>query len=76
VGRGGGANLPMLFAICDANCDDTEFGRNFFMRKGVGWALRDAGRTHPGAVWDYVDSRRERLSGLSYREATRRLPPR
>lgn len=49
--------------------------RDFFARKAIGWMLREACKADPEAVADYVASRRERMAGLTLREATRRLPP-
>lgn len=49
--------------------------REFFLRKAVGWALRDASAVRPEWVRAYVDAHRDELSPLSLREATRRLPP-
>lgn len=69
VGRGEHTDLPVLFAICDATRDDADF----FMRKGIGWALREASKTYPEEVRAYVDARAGRLSGLSVREATKYL---
>ena len=52
----------------------------FFIRKALGWVLRDRSRHHPDDVVAFVRSHRGRLSGLTLREATRRLaghgPPR
>ena len=69
VGRRERTDLPLLFAVCDATLDD----RDFFMRKGLGWALREASKTYPEEVRDYVAARAGRLSGLSVREATKYL---
>ncbi len=69
VGRGEAVDLPLVFQVCLATMDD----RDFFMRKGIGWALRDAARTHPEEVRAFVDAHRERMSGLSVREATKHL---
>ncbi len=69
VGRGVRTDLSILFAACDANLGD----RDFFMRKGIGWGLRDAARTHPDEVRAYVAARADRLSPLSVREATKHL---
>jgi 3-methyladenine DNA glycosylase AlkD len=49
--------------------------RDFFMRKGIGWALRDAARSHPDEIRAFVAAHRERMSGLSLREATKHLGP-
>jgi 3-methyladenine DNA glycosylase AlkD len=60
-----------LLADCvEANVDD----QDFFLRKGIGWALREYGKTDPAWVRAFVAVHPE-LSALSRREATRRLPP-
>jgi len=46
---------------------------DFFIRKAIGWALRQYARTDPEAVRAFVDTHRAMLSGLSVREATRHL---
>jgi 3-methyladenine DNA glycosylase AlkD len=47
--------------------------RDFFVRKAIGWALREYARTDPDAVRSFVDDHRASLSPLSVREATRHL---
>jgi 3-methyladenine DNA glycosylase AlkD len=69
VGRREAVDLSLLFAACEANLRD----RDFFMRKGIGWGLRDAARTHPDAVRAFVAQHRAEMSGLSIREATKHL---
>lgn len=44
----------------------------FFLRKGIGWALREYSKTDPAWVIDFVHARPE-LSGLSRREALRHI---
>lgn len=46
---------------------------DFFIRKAIGWALRDYARWHPEFVRDFVAGHRDRLSGLTVREACRKL---
>ena len=46
---------------------------DFFIRKAIGWALRDYARWHPQAVRDFVAAMGRRLSPLSAREAIRRI---
>jgi 3-methyladenine DNA glycosylase AlkD len=58
-----------LFGYADRRAADTEF----FIRKALGWALRQYARTNPEAVRAYVASRSDRLSGLTKREAMKRL---
>jgi 3-methyladenine DNA glycosylase AlkD len=58
-----------LFAYADQRAADTEL----FIRKALGWALRQYARVDPEAVRAYVASRGDRLSGLTRREALKRL---
>ena len=46
---------------------------DFFVRKAIGWALRQYARTEPEAVAGYVARHQDRLSPLSVREATKHL---
>ena len=46
---------------------------DFFIRKAIGWALRQYARTDPAAVRAFVDLHRDRLAPLSVREATKHL---
>ena len=47
--------------------------REFFIRKAIGWALRQYARTNPVAVRHFLDTHQEKLSGLSLREASKHL---
>jgi 3-methyladenine DNA glycosylase AlkD len=58
-----------LFRFCEQRIDEKEF----FIRKAIGWALREYAKTAPDAVAGFVTEHRERLSGLSYREATKHI---
>jgi 3-methyladenine DNA glycosylase AlkD len=60
----------LLAACIEPSLDD----RDFFARKGIGWALREFSRTDPAWVRDFVARHEDRLSGLSKREALRLLP--
>ncbi|MFA5944652.1 MAG: DNA alkylation repair protein [Candidatus Thermoplasmatota archaeon] len=46
----------------------------FFIRKALGWALRDASRARPHDVVAFLAAHLDRVSGLTLREATRHLP--
>jgi 3-methyladenine DNA glycosylase AlkD len=48
---------------------------DFFVRKAIGWALREYAYTDPEAVHAFVVSARERLAPLSVREALKHAPP-
>jgi 3-methyladenine DNA glycosylase AlkD len=58
-----------LFRYCLTRADH----RDFFIRKAIGWALRQYARTDPAAVRSFVAAHRDSLSGLSVREATKHL---
>ena len=47
----------------------------FFIRKAIGWALRDYARTAPEAVSAFLLAHRAQLSALTVREAGKHLPP-
>lgn len=48
--------------------------REFFIRKAIGWILREAATHEPERVVAFVSPRAARLSGVTWREATRKLP--
>lgn len=56
-----------------ANLEGSAFGSEFFVRKAIGWALRQHARTDPGWVVALVSSLGDRLSGLSRREALKHV---
>lgn len=58
-----------------AHCLRLAHEKDFFIRKAIGWALRAHSLTAPEAVRAFLDAHRGVLSGLSYREGGRRLPP-
>lgn len=62
-------DVDRLFAYCEACAHE----RDFFIRKAIGWALRQHGRTDPDAVRAFVERMGEGLSGLSRREALKHL---
>jgi len=47
--------------------------REFFLRKAIGWVLRDRGKRAPDEVFAWLEPRRARASGLTLREASRYL---
>lgn len=61
----------LLRDVIEANLTDPEF----FIRKAIGWALREYGKTDPAWVKDFVQRHAGGLSPLSRREALRNLEP-
>jgi 3-methyladenine DNA glycosylase AlkD len=62
-------DLAFLYACIEPSLDSTEF----FLRKAIGWALRQYAWTDPAEVRRYVAANSERLSGLSRREALKNI---
>ena len=58
-------DLELLYDCIEPNLAQT----HFFIRKAIGWALRQYAWVDPREVKRYVKQNRERLSGLSIREA-------
>jgi 3-methyladenine DNA glycosylase AlkD len=59
----------MLFDFCLRRAHEKEF----FIRKAIGWALREYARTRPDEVRRFLADHGEELSGLSRREAAKHL---
>jgi 3-methyladenine DNA glycosylase AlkD len=58
-----------LFRYCTARAGH----KDFFIRKAIGWALRQYAYTDPDAVRTYVEEHRSILAPLSVREASKHL---
>ena len=69
---GDAIDLELLFACIEPSLSSKEF----FLRKAIGWALRQLARTHPDAVVRYVGEHEATLSGLSKREALKHVKAR
>ena len=62
-------DLELLYANIQPNLGD----RDFFVRKAIGWALRQYAWTDPDEVARYVRGHEAQLSGLSRREALKNI---
>ena len=69
VGRRADTDTGLLRHAIDANVDDP----TFWLRKGIGWALRDYARTDPDWVRAELSRHGDRMSALSRREARKHL---
>lgn len=47
--------------------------KEFFIRKAIGWVLREASKTRPDEVFEWLAPRFERASGVTRREAVKYL---
>ncbi|MGI9585901.1 MAG: DNA alkylation repair protein [Acidimicrobiia bacterium] len=69
LGRKEETDTDLLANACVKNIDDTDF----FIRKAIGWSLREYAKTDPEWVRRFVVSHQDEMSGLSIREATKHL---
>jgi 3-methyladenine DNA glycosylase AlkD len=66
---GPATDTDRLFGYCTRQAGHPDF----FVRKAIGWALRQYARTDPEAVRGFVGRHRDQLSPLSVREALKHL---
>jgi 3-methyladenine DNA glycosylase AlkD len=62
-------DLTLLYACIEPSLGSPEF----FLRKAIGWALRQYAWTDGSEIKRYVGFNRARLSGLSCREALKNI---
>lgn len=67
--RSGGGDFALFEAIAIPMLGEKEF----FIRKAIGWVLRDVSKKRPELVRAFVVKHRDSMSGLSLREATKYL---
>jgi 3-methyladenine DNA glycosylase AlkD len=54
-------------------CETTMHEKDFFIRKAIGWALRQYSKTQPQVVKKFIQKNRSSLSPLSIREGSKYL---
>ena len=78
------ALLALLLPLRHGAGDFDRFGRyademlgetEFFIRKAIGWVLRDTARRRPELVFEWLLPRAPRASGVTLREAVKPLSP-
>jgi 3-methyladenine DNA glycosylase AlkD len=69
IGFKADTDLDLMYGCIDVNMSD----RDFFIRKAIGWALRQYAWTDGREVARYVRANRGRLSPLSVREALKNI---
>jgi 3-methyladenine DNA glycosylase AlkD len=67
--RRGAGDFDRFARYADAMLDENEF----FVRKAIGWVLRDTARKRPDLVFEWLEPRARRASGVTIREAVRHL---
>jgi 3-methyladenine DNA glycosylase AlkD len=68
--RTGTPDLDRLTRYGDVLIDEKEF----FIRKALGWVLRELSKKDPAWVTAWVERHMADVSGVTFREAVRRLP--
>jgi len=68
--RGDPAHFPQFAGYADAMLAE----REFFIRKAIGWVLRETAKRQPELVADWLAPRVHRVSGVTMREAVKWLP--
>ena len=66
-----GATMDRFVRRADPMLED----REFFIRKAIGWVLREASKKRPDEVADWIAPRTHRASGVTMREAVKYLEP-
>ena len=69
--REGRGDFARFMRFADAMLEEKEF----FIRKAIGWVLRDTARTRPEMVFDWMLPRAHRASGVTMREVVTHLSP-
>lgn len=69
--RSGGGGWSRFTGLADRMLEEKEF----FIRKAIGWCLRDAARLRPDMVYEWLLPRAGRASGVTVREAVKRMTP-
>ncbi len=69
--RRGAGDFPRFARYADQMLDE----REFFIRKAIGWVLRETGRARPDLVHGWLLPRAKRASGVTIREAVKPLSP-
>jgi len=67
--RKGGGDFDRFSRYADAMLDEKEF----FIRKAIGWVLRDTARKRPDLIYEWLLPRAGRASGVTLREAVKPL---
>ncbi len=69
--RRGRGDFPRFARYADRMLED----REFFIRKSIGWVLRETGKPQPDTVFAWLLPRASRASGITVREAVKYLSP-
>lgn len=83
--RGTGGDRKLFFDMAMSQFDEKWIDKiytdklqnkraKFFIRKAIGWTLREMSIKNPKVVYEFLIDNKNKMSGLSFREGSRRLP--
>ena len=67
--RHGGGDWPLFTRVAAGMLDEKEF----FIRKAIGWVLREVSKNRPKLVYDFIRAHKGEMSGLTLREGAKYL---
>ena len=68
--RAGGGNFELFASFAARMVEEKEF----FIRKAIGWVLRDVSRKRPDLAFGFLSDHLHEVSGLTLREGSKYLP--
>jgi 3-methyladenine DNA glycosylase AlkD len=68
--RAGGGDFGFFATFAAGMLEEKEF----FIRKAIGWVLRDTSKRRPGLAYSFLHRHIEQVSGLTLREGAKYLP--
>ena len=68
--RSGGGDFELFADFASRMLDE----REFFIRKAIGWVLRDVSKKRPQLVFEFLDRHIDKVSGVTFREGSKYLP--
>ncbi len=68
--RAGGGDFELFASFASTMVSEKEF----FIRKAIGWVLRDVSKKRPQLAYDFLNLHLNEVSGLTFREGSKYLP--
>jgi 3-methyladenine DNA glycosylase AlkD len=82
--KGEGGDKELFFSMAKDQFDENWIDRlylgeerkraKFFIRKAIGWTLREMSVKDPMVVYKFLNDNKNEMSGLSFKEGSRKLP--
>ena len=67
--RAGGGDFELFASLASSMVEEKEF----FIRKAIGWVLRDVSKKRPGLAYSFLLEHLDKVSGLTFREGSKYL---